>query len=77
MLYESGCRKLVFGFETGSNKLLNLFDKKLDLEHAVNVMRWCKEAGIWADIEVIVGLPYELEEDFQDTVRFYRNKTVI
>ena len=70
MLYESGCRKLVFGFETGSNKLLNLFDKKLDLEHAVNVMRWCKEAGIWADIEVIVGLPYELEEDFQDTVRF-------
>lgn len=78
MLYESGCRKLVFGFETGSDKLLKMFDKRLDLGHAENVLRWCKEVGIWADIEVIVGLPYEMEEDFLYTVDFIkRNRDLI
>lgn len=72
MLYNSGCRKLVFGFETGSKKLLKIFDKRLDLDHAENVLQWCKEVGIWADIEVIVGLPYELEEDFQCTLDFIK-----
>jgi radical SAM superfamily enzyme YgiQ (UPF0313 family) len=72
LMQKAGCRKLVFGFETGSEKLLKLFDKRLDLSHARNVLKWCKEAGIWADIEVIVGLPYELEEDFQQTVEFIK-----
>lgn len=73
MLYDSGCRKLVFGFETGSEKLLKLFDKRLDLRHAENVLHWCKDVGIWADIEVIIGLPQELEEDFQCTMDFIEN----
>ncbi|WDV48115.1 radical SAM protein [Clostridiaceae bacterium M8S5] len=70
MLFDSGCRKFVFGFETGSQKLLKLYDKRLDLEHAEQVLKWCKELGIWADIEVIVGLPYENEEDFECTIEF-------
>lgn len=72
MLYDSGCRKLVFGFETGSEKLLKLFDKRLDLNHAEKVLHWCKDVGIWVDIEVIIGLPYEEEEDFQQTVDFIK-----
>lgn len=78
MLYEAGCRKLVFGFETGSDKLLQLFDKQLNLEHAENVLQWCKDAGIWADIEVIIGLPYEFEEDYKETEAFIRkNRNLI
>jgi radical SAM superfamily enzyme YgiQ (UPF0313 family) len=70
LIYRSGCRKLVFGFETGSEKLLNLYDKQLDLDHARKVLKWCHDAGIWADIEVIVGLPHENEEDFRATADF-------
>jgi radical SAM superfamily enzyme YgiQ (UPF0313 family) len=70
LLYEAGCRKLVFGFETGSRKILDLIDKRLDLDHARNVLQWCHEAGIWAEVEVIVGLPYEFEEDFAETFSF-------
>lgn len=70
LLYQAGCRKLVFGFESGSEKILKLIDKRLDLQHARNVLGWCREVGIWAEVEVIVGLPYEFEEDFQATYTF-------
>lgn len=70
MLYEAGCRKLVFGFESGSDKILNLIDKRLKKDELVQVLKWCKEIGIWADLEVIVGLPYEREEEFMDTYNF-------
>lgn len=70
LLYQAGCRKLVFGFETGSEKLLKLIDKRLDLEHAQNVLTWCQETGIWVELEIIVGLPHENEADFQATFSF-------
>lgn len=70
LLHESGCRKLVFGFESGSEKILTLIDKRLHLQEVAHVLEDCKEIGIWADLEIIIGLPYEREEEFQDTVRF-------
>lgn len=70
LMKEAGCCKLVFGFETASQKLITLVEKKIDLSQAVQVMEWCKELGIWTDLEVIIGLPQENEEDFLDTVKF-------
>lgn len=70
LLYEAGCRKLVFGFESGSEMILNLIDKRLKLEEVVNVLKWCKEVGIWADLEIIIGLPYEREKEFMETYKF-------
>lgn len=70
MMYEAGCRKLVFGFESGSNKILKLVNKQLDLSELQQVLIWCKEIGIWADLEVIIGLPHENYDDFMDTYNF-------
>lgn len=70
MLYEAGCRKLVFGLDTASKKIGKLIDKRIDLDHARQVLRWCHERGIWTEVEVIVGLPYECEDDFQETFSF-------
>jgi radical SAM superfamily enzyme YgiQ (UPF0313 family) len=70
LMYKAGCRKLIFGFETASQKLLKYVDKRLDLTQVKKVLKWCKEIGIWADLEVIVGFPYEYEEDFQATYKF-------
>lgn len=67
---EAGCVKLTFGFETGSEKLLKLINKQLDIEESERVLRWCHELGIWADIEIIVGLPQESDEDFEATLRY-------
>lgn len=72
MMYHAGCRRLMFGFESGSKKILKMIDKRLDLDHARHVLHWCKEIGIWADIEVILGFPYEGEEEFLETYGFIK-----
>lgn len=72
LLHETGCRKLVFGFESGSDKILNLIDKRLKKSELIQVLKWCKEIGIWADLEVIIGLPYEREDEFMDTYNFIK-----
>lgn len=70
LLAESGCRRLTFGLETASTKLLDVIDKKVKLAQAERVLRWCKEVGIWADLELITGLPHEDEDAFAETEDF-------
>ncbi len=78
LMKEAGCVKLTFGFESGSDKIIRLINKRIDLDHARRVLKWCHEIGIWADIEVIVGLPHEYDEDFAETCRFIvENKAYI
>ncbi len=69
-LYLAGCRKLVFGLDTASEKVLRLIHKGLDLQQARRVLEWCRDRAIWAEIEVIVGLPFETEEEFVATRDF-------
>ncbi len=70
LLAESGCRKLTFGLETASGTMLKIIDKRVQLTEADRVLRWCKEIGIWADLEIITGMPHEDEANFAETVRF-------
>ncbi|WP_283137888.1 B12-binding domain-containing radical SAM protein [Rhizohabitans arisaemae] len=70
LLHDSGCRKLTFGLETASTKMLRVIDKRVKLAEAEQVLRWCKEIGIWADLEIITGLPHEDEECFDETAGF-------
>lgn len=70
LLAESGCRKLTFGLETASSTMLKIIDKKVKLTEAEQVLRWCKEIGIWADLEIITGMPHEDDKIFADTADF-------
>lgn len=77
LMAESGCRKLIFGLDSGSKKILKLIGKHLDLDHARKVMRWCKEYGIWPEVEIIVGFPHSLQEEFMDTYNFVKDNIKI
>ncbi len=70
LMFASGCRKLVFGFETGSNKIQKYIKKRLDIKGLKQILVWCKEIGILCDLEVIIGFPYETQKDFEDTYNF-------
>lgn len=70
LMAESGCRKLTFGLETASTKMLKIIDKRVKLAEAERVLGWCKEVGIWADLEIITGLPHEDEDTFAETTDF-------
>jgi radical SAM superfamily enzyme YgiQ (UPF0313 family) len=72
MLADGGCRRLTFGMETASTKMLKIIDKRVKLAEAEQVLRWCKEVGIWADLEIITGLPHEDLDEFAQTEDFLR-----
>lgn len=73
LMKESGCVRLILGFETGSQRLLDDMGKKIDLHHLAEVLRWSDELGIWNGIEVIVGLPNEGYSDLDETLLFLNN----
>jgi radical SAM superfamily enzyme YgiQ (UPF0313 family) len=75
LMRDAGCVKLTFGCESGSEKVLQLIDKKINLAQGEQVLKWCHELGIWADIEVIIGFPQEFDEDFLDTCKFIKQNS--
>jgi anaerobic magnesium-protoporphyrin IX monomethyl ester cyclase len=69
-LREAGCRKLIIGVESASNKILNLIHKKIDLAQIEVLLKNCSEIGISIDLEIIIGFPHESDQDFLDTYSF-------
>lgn len=72
LMYKAGCRKLVFGMETGSPNLIKRINKKIDLSYAEQVMVWCNEIGIWPELEIIAGMPTETHEDYLESYDFLK-----
>ena len=66
----SGCCRLVWGMETGSQRVQNLIHKGIEFEEFLQIMQWSHEAGIYNSIEVVAGFPTETDEDIEQTVQF-------
>ncbi len=66
------CRKLMFGFESGSQRVLDLVEKGTRLDEAQRVIRAAHEAGISATLYTMVGLPTETREDADADARLHR-----
>jgi anaerobic magnesium-protoporphyrin IX monomethyl ester cyclase len=68
---KSGCTYLVFGVESGSQRILDtVVDKRLDLQAVLNAAYWCHKAGLDAMAFFVIGLPGETHGDMMDTVSF-------
>ncbi len=69
---KAGCKHLIYGIESGSQKVLGLMKKKYALEDADNVIRSTHEAGIVVTANFMFGFPGEQEEDFRQTLEFIK-----
>ena len=68
---ESGCTYLVFGVESGNQRVLDsIVDKRLDLRVVRQAAQWCKNAGLDAMAFYVIGFPGETPADMKDTVDF-------
>jgi anaerobic magnesium-protoporphyrin IX monomethyl ester cyclase len=77
-LYASGCRKLLFGFETATPRLLKLMQKGQSLKSTLQVARHCAEAGISVTFYAMVGFPSETRSEARATLDFLvRNADVV
>jgi len=70
LMYDAGLRNVYTGFESGSERMLKLFNKQLKIERAKQYMQDCKKIGILVYASFIFGAPYETQEDINLTNKF-------
>ena len=71
-LRRTRCRALCFGFETGSQRMLDLYRKHTSLEQAYRAADLCKRDGILVLAAIMLGGPTEAEADADETIRFVK-----
>lgn len=73
ILARAGCVEILFGIETNSNRVLELiskYDEPFDESTFLTACHHMNRAGILVHISLIIGFPFELEEDVRGLVRF-------
>lgn len=67
---RAGCRMLLFGLETASERMIALMDKGTHRETMSRILRESAAAGIWNHTFFFFGFPTETLADAQETVNF-------
>lgn len=68
-LAANGLREVALGVESGSERMLNRIDKRIDPGMARSVVRRLTERGIGVKGYFILGFPTETEDEISETVR--------
>lgn len=72
---EAGCVAVYYGFETGSPEILDVMEKKLDLEDNFRATRSTYEAGLYTIYQLVLGMPGETHKTISDTVSMIKQIT--
>jgi len=72
MMKKAGCVHVEYGFESGSQRVLDLMNKKSTVERNKEVAQFTRKSGLRFQGNFIVGYPGETEEDFKKTISFIR-----
>ncbi|MDD5423182.1 MAG: radical SAM protein, partial [Candidatus Omnitrophica bacterium] len=65
---RSGCIGVEYGFESGSQRVLDLMNKKMKVEESVKAALLTRKAGMRFQANIIVGYPGERVDDFKATL---------
>ena len=68
VMYDAGCRWLLFGGESGSELMLKKINKGIKSSGVEDAVKNCKEIGIAPIVTLVVGLPGETEEEVRATI---------
>ena len=69
---KAGCFMIIYGFESGSQKMLDIMEKRAAVEQNIRVARWTKEAGIYTSPNFIFGMPGETTETIKESIQFLK-----
>lgn len=70
---EAGCRRILYGIESGVQKLLDTVQKNLTLEDIRRGVRYAREAGVQTVGFFMLGLPGETRELSLQTIEFAKS----
>ena len=69
-LWDTGCRNIKYAPESGSNRMLEIYDKRVKLEHILVSLKAAKEVGIVTGVNIILGHPAETWKDVWKSLTF-------
>ncbi len=64
---ECGLTGVKLGVESGSQKILDIMEKRFTVEDVYNALYNCAQLGLWAPLAFMVGMPGETEETARET----------
>ena len=67
---KSGCINLFIGFESGSDTILRLMNKRFSVNTAARFFESLNQAGLQFEISLIAHYPGETEVEFKETLNF-------
>lgn len=70
---QSGCEVVSIGLESSSPKTLQKLDKKMAPKTVFNAAKLLRDAELPFHLYVIVGFPWETEQDMRDTITTAKN----
>lgn len=68
-MVESGLTNIFFGIETGSKEMQRIINKRLNLEEADKIVRYCLNKGLKVTTSFIYGFPEETDETASETMK--------
>lgn len=69
----SGLTMVLWGVESGSERIMKLINKGVDFHKRLDVLRAARNAGLWNFCFIFFGFPSETEEEAQMTIDLIRN----
>lgn len=69
LLKRAGCKRIHYGVEAGSDRILREIQKGITIEQAVKAVKLTKQIGIETLVYFILGCPSETCNDIETTIR--------
>lgn len=73
LLKEAGCFRIWIGAESGSQKIIDLMDRRVDVNHVKKMIQDTNALGIETGTFIMVGYPGETEEDIDETIQYLKD----
>lgn len=71
-MYDSGCRGIAYGIESGNQQVLDSMKKNETLDQVRRVVDWTRQAGIHVTGYFMIGMLGETRSTIEDTLEFAR-----
>lgn len=73
LLKEAGCFRIWIGAESGSQKIIDLMDRRVDVNHVKKMIQDTNALGIETGTFIMVGYPGENETDISETIQYLKD----
>ncbi len=73
--YKAGLKMILWGFESGSKRIMELINKGVDIDKRIEVMKRASDSGIFNFAYVFTGFPTETYQEAMETVNAVCNNT--